>query len=234
MGTRSAVLTGTPADVLSYQNELIRTKNYLPIGRINKIAIGPSAGWKGPAMDPFMLKFGRLIDLRSRWLSLGASIDGSMLLVTAPLLSKSKEDNQFHVALPDVPDPSWKAPAYTTEETGYRPDGSPVNPEYPGQPAGWTPKNKIEPTMQNREAPMIPQRLEDRAEGWLEGTNFLVFSPVLTMAFQPEVNKELQAAMNIIECGFDPATQTHMALLVDPKTGETHFFGGRYEIHVTE
>lgn len=234
MSSRGTVLTGTPADLIGYQNDMVRTKKYLPIGRINKIAIGPTPGWKGAGDDPFMLKFGRLIDLRNRFLPIAESMDSTMLLITAPLLAKSAADGQFHVALPDVPDPSYRAPVYTPEETGYRADGSPLNPKYPGQPAGWSPKHKIEATLQDRQAPMLPQRLEDRAEGWLEGTNFLVFSPVLKLAFQPELNGQMQAAMDTIECLFDMATKTYMTLLVDPKTGESHFYGGRYERSVTD
>jgi hypothetical protein len=87
---------------------------------------------------------------------------------------------------------------------------------------------------------MIPQRLEDRCEmpngriGVVEGTNFLIFQPVLRIAFQPELDRQLVAAVWTIECVYDPATQTSMCLLVDRQTGEAHFFGGRYDIIRTE
>ena len=34
----------------------------------------------------------------------------------------------------------------------------------------------------------------------------------------------------LIDCRFNPADRTHMALLVDQKTGEVHFFGGMFEV----
>lgn len=247
-------MTGTPADLIAYQNELVRTKNYTSLGRMNKIAIGPSADWNPPTVgqDPFIDRFGRLIDLRSRFLPIAMSPDKSILLITAPLLAKTKDAGELVVGLPDVPDPSWKPGAWTPEESGYRADGTPLNPKYPGQPAGWTPPKvgEVRPRIEvNRDpakdiAPMLAQRLEDRAErpqgrlGVLEGTNFLVFQPVLRIAYQPEVivdgKPQLQAAMWTIECGFDRATNTGACLLVDPRTGEAHFFGGTYDIVPTE
>lgn len=250
MGSRST-LTGTPADLISYQNELIRTKNYTPLGRANKIAIGPSRDWNAAdyTHDPFIQKFGRLIDLRNRWLPLAMSPDRSMLLVTAPLVARSIETGEILVGLPDVPDPNAKAIGWSHEDMGYRLDGSPLNEKYPGQPKDWTPeKGRVDLTV--KATPMIPQRLEDRAEhpngrlGVLEGTNFLVFQPVLNIAYQPEIIQDgapkLQAAVWIITCmGPDGSLQLdeqgrNAVLLVDPRTGEAHFMGGRYDIVPTE
>jgi hypothetical protein len=251
--TMAPTLTNTPADLIAYQNELVRTKNYDALGRMNKIAIGPSADWQPPApgADPFIDRFGRLIDLRSRFLPIAASKDRSILLITAPLLAKTIDTREFTVGLPDVPDPSWKPGEWTPEESGYRVDGTPLNEKYPGQPAGWEPPKvgevrprEIVGDPSKRTAPMLPQRLEDRAErpggrlGVLEGTNFLVFQPVLRIAYQPEIMQDgkpmLQAAMWTIECEFDRATNTCATLLVDPRTGEAHFFGGTYNIVPTE
>lgn len=251
MSTRSNTLTGTPADLLAYQNELVRTKNYTSLGRMNKIIIGPSNDWAPPPVgqDPFIDKFGRDIDLRSRMIPIAMSPDRSILLVTAPFMAKSRETGEFLVGLPDVPAPDWKAPAWTAEETGYRTDGSPLNKDFPGQPEGWTPKHGRSGVSRDAAkdiAPMLPQRLEDRAErpggrlGVLEGTNFLVFQPVLQIVYQPEVitdgKPQLQAALWMIMCLADTAEvpARHPALLVDPRTGEAHFFGGRYDIIPTE
>jgi hypothetical protein len=251
MSKRSETLTGTPADLISYQNELIRTKNYTPLGRANKIAIAPSGDWIPPAVgqDPFIDRFGRLIDLRSRFLPMGFSPNRTELLITARL--GALEDGVFRPGLPDVPDPLWKAADWTPDESGYLPDGTPVNPRYPGQPKGWMPPGPgdAQRVTINRDIAkdtprMLPQRLEDRAEkpggrlGTLEGTNFLVFQPVVRIAYQPEIlqdgRSQLQAAMWTIECGYDDATSTHPVLLVDPKTGEAHFYGGKYDIIPTE
>jgi hypothetical protein len=248
MSSRSSTLTGTPADQISYQNELIRTKNYTALGRANKIAIGPSGDWAPPqfGVDPFIDRFGRLIDLRSRFLPIAMSPDRTILLITAPLLHRDGT-----VGLPDVPDPTWKPGVWTPEETGYDKDGRPLNARYPGQPAGWTPpapgeirRTEIHRDLAKDTPRMLPQRLEDRCEkpggriGVVEGTNFLVFQPVEKIAYQPEIiqdgRPQLQAAMWLIECSFDQSTQTHACLLVDAKTGEAHFFGGRYDIVPTE
>ena len=248
MSSRGSTLTGTPADLIAYQNELLRTKNYTSLGRMNKIIIGPSADWEPPpfGQDAFIDKFGRDIDLRSRMIPIAMSPDRLILLITAPFVAKSRETGEFAVGLPDVPQPDWKAPDWTEEQTGYRKDGSPLNPKYPGNPAGWTPKQGRAPMPQRPETPMLPQRLEDRAErpggrlGVLEGTNFLVFQPVLQIVYQPEVitdgKPQLQAALWLIDCSADTSEvpARHPALLVDPRTGEAHFFGGRYDIQPTE
>jgi hypothetical protein len=248
MSSRSQTLTGTPADLIAYQNDLIRTKEYTNLGRANKIAIGPSGDWTPPpfGQDPFIDRFGRLIDLRSRFLPIAMSPDKSILLITAKIVHRDGT-----VGLPDVPDPTWKPGVWTPEESGYNADGHPLNERYPGQPAGWIPPapGEVRGVTVNRDVAkdtprMIPQRLEDRAErpqgrlGVLEGTNFMVFQPVLRIAYQPEIlqdgRPQLQAAMWTIECNYDDATATHPCLLVDGKTGEAHFFGGRYEIVPTE
>jgi hypothetical protein len=226
---RTATLTGTPADLITYQNELIRTKNYSPLGRMNKIAIGPSSRWKPVLTDPFIAKFGRLIDLRNRWLPIAASPDRSMLLVTAPLMARSIHTDELIVGLPDVPDPTGKPMPWTSDEV-----------------QGIVPRDSA------KDVPaMLPQRLEDRCEladngtpGALEGTNFLIFQPVLVIAYQPEIiqdgRSQLQAAMWTIRCIDDngelllDANGQHATLLIDPRTGKTHFFGGQYNIVPTE
>jgi hypothetical protein len=226
--SRTATLTGTPADLIGYQSELVRTKNCLPLGRMNKIAIGPSADWTPNLADPFIAKFGRLIDLRNRFLPIASSPDRSMLLITAPLLVRSIETNAVAVGLPDVPDPTGRAVPWSDDEVCGRVDRDPA---------------KDRPRM-------IPQRLEDRAEcpngrlGTLEGTNFLVFQPVLRIVYQPEIMEDgvskLQAAMWTINCidefgGLlvDEAGRS-ACLIIDPKTGEAHFIGGQYNIVPTE
>lgn len=221
-------LTGTPADLITYQRELVRTKNYFPLGRMKKVVFGLSSNWAPPADDPFIQKFERVIDLRSRWLPLGQSYDRTQLLVPAPLVDRSG-----FVGLPDVPDPNWKAEPWTPEERGYRPDGSMIT-----DSSG---RQVIKPRPTEKDTPrMVPQRLEDRCErpggrlGYLEGTNFLVFQPVIGIVFQPEKDNQLQAQWWTIETKHDPATSTDMAMLIDPKTGETLFFGGRYDIVANE
>jgi hypothetical protein len=214
--TRSATLTGTPADLIGYQRELIRTKQYRPIGRIKMIQFdAASADWIAPPDEPFIAQFGRLFDFRHHMLPLAESLDGTLLLPTAPMLVRDGAGG-FRVGLEDVPDPNWKPDIWTPEESRGEAKRDPA-------------KDK---------ARMIPQRLEDRAEkpggrlGVLEGTNFLVFQPLVEIMFQAEILGQMVPGLQKIRAYPDTTENParHMCLLVDPKTGETLFFGGRYEL----
>jgi hypothetical protein len=211
----SSKLKMNPADILKYQNDLVRTGKYLPGGRIQKIAIGPAAGFTPPAGDPFINKFGRFIELRERFIPFGFSEDRSMLLALAPLVGADGR-----VGLPDVPDPEW-AP------------GKPSQREIEGDEKVDHAGNKYRMPYSDvaRTTPrFIPQRLEDRTNELLQDSNFLVFAPVEVITFQPEIEKRLIGDAWLIKCGVNPADNTHATLLVDRQTGETHFFGGTYEV----
>lgn len=242
-------LSMTPADILKYQNDLVRTGKCLPLGRMQKIAIGPTAGYVPPPADPYIRKFGRLIDLRDRFLPIAQSLDRMMVLVTAPLV-----DRNNRVQLPDVPDPDWTPAGYTREELENRAQGQEITlaqaereisaAEQAGDlraAARWRAaaetvreghavRMPVERPIEKDTARMIPQRLEDRTNELLEGTQFLVFSPVISVAFQPEIENRLVGTAWTIQFGFNPADRTHPSLLVDRATGETHFFGGLYDI----
>lgn len=204
------------AGILKYQGDLIRTGQYLPLGKMQKIAIGPNAAYLPPANDAIIAKVGRFIELRDRPLPLGQSMDRSMLIVPGLLLTK---DNR--VELPDLPDPNWTAPPPTKEEI----EGIEVTDAVTGQKHTEFPKESARMNVR-----MIPQRLEDRAEGRLEKTNFLVFSPVIGITFQPEIANRMVGDAWLVDCRFNPVDRTHMALLVDQKTGQVHFFGGMFEV----
>jgi len=198
--------TQTPADLVAYQRELVRTGNYLNLGRMQKIAVGPSADY-APPDDPIIRKYGRLIDLRDRPVRIGQSRDGGQILIAGQLT-----DRQGRVALPDLPDPEFKPKPWTPDEIAQKVKRDPA---------------KDQP-------PMIVQRLTDRCEqaggqpAALEGTNFLIFQPVLRATFQPELGGQLAGTAWLIE--FSPSYQQHTALLVDHKTGEMFFLYGRPEI----
>jgi hypothetical protein len=204
--SRTATALQTPADLIAYQRELVRTGKYIPLGRMNKIAIGPSDAWPGPMGDPYMMRYGRLIDLRDRLLPIAQA--GSEVLVTAPMVMPDGR-----VGLPDVPQPDWDPPAWTEEEI----------------------TRKVIRPAEKSTPPTLEQRLSDRCEwyqgqpGVLEGTNFFVFQPVLNVAFQPEIKNRLSGRVWIIE--FFPLNGIHAAFLVDRSTGECFFHGGRYDIH---
>ena len=210
-------LTMSPVDILKYQNELVRTGNYFPIGRMQKIAIAPAAGWKPRPEDPVMRLWGRMIELRDSFLPIAHSPDRSMILITATQL-----DKQGRVALPDLPDPEWTPPPPTREEIEgvkkINPETGMEYTEFPKRyPKRYTPR-------------LVKQSLFDRAEGYLTGTNFLVFSPVVNITFQPESDGRLLGDTWLIAAKFNGADNTHPTLLVDRATGETHFFGGVYQI----
>jgi hypothetical protein len=208
--------TTSAADILKYQNQLVRTQDVEPLGRMQKIAIGPVAGYIPPPGDALIAKFGRIIELRDRVLPIAQSRDRSMIVVMAPMVLADGR-----VGLPDLPDPQWTPPAPTKEEI----EGIEIIDEKTGRKI-----RKFPETSARQNVRMLPQRLEDRAESRLQGTNFLVFSPVLRITFQPEINKRMIGDAWLIECKYNNADRTHMTLLVDERTGETHFFGGAYEI----
>jgi hypothetical protein len=144
------------------------------------------------------------------------SPDRSMVLVPSPLL-----DRNGRVRLPDLPDPTWRRADFTDEEVVGRETIDPAT----GKPT------RIQVRDPQKDMPrMIEQSLLARAEGYMANSNFYVFSPVLSIAFQPEDGGRMLGTYWAIECSFNPADRTHPALLIDAKTGETHFFGGLYNI----
>lgn len=208
----TSTLTMTPADVFKYQNELVRTGKFLALGRMRTIAVGPCDTYTPPASDPIISGYGpqpqrnargRMLDFSGQWLPIGQAQDKSMILVTAPMIRKDG-----YVGLPDLADPLWRADNWTEDEV----------------------TGKIERDPAKDQVRMIPQRLEDRTNDRLAGTNFLVFQPVLRITYQPEEMKPGD------QHGFKPAEWkiefrpdvggVHAAFLVDPTNGECHFFGG--------
>lgn len=196
----------TPADILKYQNELIRTRAYEPLGRMKMISIGPNDKCPPlPTWDPVMKKWGRLMQLRSKESSLpiAQSLDRSMILVTGWL-----RDKEGKVKLPDIGVPDWKPRNFTPEEA----------------------TGEVKRPAEADQCPMIPQSLRDRSEGLWETSNFYVFSPVLSISFQPEQNGVMLGTFWAIDCKVNPADGTYPALMIDWKTGEMHFHGGLYSI----
>jgi hypothetical protein len=222
----SKTLTLSPADLLKYRNDLVRTGKFLPIGRMRTIALGPCASYSPPANDPIIRIRGRMIDLSGQYLPIGqvATDDGSLVLCTSTLTNRDG-----YVGLPDLVDPTWRAADFTEEEA--------MNPDCDVDCRKQTdikdgkrvPHVHIRLRAGKDKPRLIPQRLEDRTNDRLEGTNFLVFQPVLRITYQPE---KLKAGEHTFEPAewkieFRPdSSGTHCAFLADPKTGECHFFGG--------
>lgn len=236
MTTATEQMTGTPADLIQYQNDLVRTGRFEPLGRMMNLSVGDSADYKPPQGDNFLQRFGRFMDFRRCMLPIALSLDNSQLLVTAPLLRAQcpKCQTQFpsggagaHVCpqclqsfaaspvaeLPDVPDPLWT-------------------------PGDWTPEEVqgiVKPDAAKIHAPLFAQRLTDRCEqkngapALLERTNFMVFQPVVRIAYQVESKEKMVPAVGLITCTAG-AGGMQTAFLVDRTTGEAHFFGGRFVI----
>jgi hypothetical protein len=195
----------TETDLIQYQRDLVRTMNFVPLGRALKIAIGPSGNWRPAQMDPYVAKYGRLLELRHSPLPIAQN--AGQVLALAPMVQPDGR-----VGLPDIPNPDWMPAAYSEDEV--------------------TGKAKRDPAKDR--PPMLTQRLTDRCEmvdgqpAEMAGTHFLIFQPVLTVAFQPELEKEMASDVWTLE--FRPHSGRHCALLVDHKTGETFFFGGAFDI----
>jgi hypothetical protein len=207
--TPSRPVQNTPADLLSYQRDLVRTGDFIPRGRINKIALGPSADYVPPEGDPLIDKYGRLIDFGQNFLPIGQSRDETLVLITKPWI----HPDWGIAGLPDRPHPAWTPPNFTRDEI-----------------------TLAKPTdYKKRTAPMVPQRLFDRANqesgrpAVLEGTDFVVFQPVLCITFQPEFEGKILGTIWKIACAPDRSGM-YPVLLVDHKTGEAHFYGGQYLI----
>jgi hypothetical protein len=203
--TSSPATLSTDADLIQYQRDLVRTQNCFPMGRALKIAIGPSENWRPAEQDAYVRKFGRLLELRGAALPIAQQ--AGQMLVMAELRTADGR-----VGLPDIPDPDWKPADYTDDEV----------------------TGKVKRDRRKDQPAMLTQRLTDRCEMYegqpavMQGTNFLIFQPVISVTFQPELNKEMVPEVWIAQ--FRPVGGRHCAFMVDHKTGESFFFGGTFEI----
>jgi hypothetical protein len=230
MATRT--LTMTPVDLFKYHNELVRTGKVLPLGRMRTIAVGPCDTYTPPANDPIINGYGpqpqrnargRMLDFSGQWLPIAKAQD-SMILVTAPMIRKDG-----YVGLPDLVDPLWRAADYTEEEAANPDCDSDCRKQWDVVDGKRVPHVHIKLRGDKDTPRMLPQRLEDRTNDRLAGTNFLVFQPVLRITYQPESLKADTHGFQPTEwkIEFRPdAGGVHAAFLVDPTNGECHFFGG--------
>jgi|HubBroStandDraft_6_1064221.scaffolds.fasta_scaffold235765_2 hypothetical protein len=227
-------LTMTPADLFKYQNELVRTGKFLPLGRMRTIAVGPCDTYTPPPNDPIISGYGpqpqrnargRMLDFSGQWLPIGQAQDKSMILVTSTMIRKDG-----YVGLPDLVDPLWRAADFSPEEAANPDCDADCRKQWDVVKGKRVAHVHIQLRGDKDKARLIPQRLEDRTNDRLQGTNFLVFQPVLRITYQPE---DLKPGG---QQGFKPTEWkiefrpelggTHAAFLVDPTNGECHFFGG--------
>lgn len=208
----------SPVDVLKYQNDLVKTGKVFPLGMVKMISIGPNDQCPPlPTWDEVMKKYGRLMQLRDLKMPIAHSPDRSMILATAPLV-----DRQGRVRLPDLPDPTWKPANFTEEEIIGREAIDPAT--------GKKTRVQVQRRPETDTPRMLEQSLAARSEGFWETSDFYVFSPVLSISFQPEKDGQMLGTFWAVECNFNSADNTHPTLMVEARTGETHFYGGTYKI----
>jgi hypothetical protein len=74
------------------------------------------------------------------------------------------------------------------------------------------------------QAPMVPQRPEDRGARRIKGTNILLFEPVHQVLFRPiGVN-----VFGCVEALSDPSSATVLTFVWDFDEGSGYFYGGRF------
>lgn len=226
MATQPAPRPGVAAsleEILKYQDDLVNSGNYDFLGRCKRIVLEAE---KDSRTQPNFVtqKLGHILEwydlphpkggMVRTYLPIGQSRDRKMILALEPILKRDFQGRLTEqVGLPDMPDPSWKP-------------GQPRNTQEAEEEAERIRKGVIPFPI----APMIPQDLNQLTNKIIQGTDILVFQPVVQVLFQPVINEALQATYWTLLFSFDPASRTWPALLVDRKTGAAHFFGGKYEI----
>ena len=210
MGTAAPAKPGMQADLatmIAYQDELVRTQQYEYLGKAKIIVIEASRDANVPGVEETSV-VGVRLDWRNDPDPKGGYIENFLPIAQSldrklllALKPVVRRDGQ--VGLPDIPDPQWR-----------RPNPDPTDPN---------------PVLE--EPRMIPQRLEERASGYVAGTKKYLFQPVHQIMFQPEINKALLPTYWSVEADFDKGTRTHMALLIDSITGAAHFYGGKFQIN---
>lgn len=220
MSSTTGLSTRPPAnaalpDILKYQKTLAETKTYEYLGLMKRIVFEAEKDTRTQAPN-VTSKLGHCLEWYDQrhpkggtirqYLPIAQSLGGGMILCLEPLLKRDLIGRLVpgQVGLPDMPDPSWK----------------PRNPTAQEVQEGWFGED---PTM-------IQQDLNQLTDKIIAGTEILVFQPVVQVLFQPEINKQLQPTYWTLLFDFDPATNTHPAFLVDRKSGECAFYGGKHHL----
>jgi hypothetical protein len=213
-------LAASLEDIFNFQRRCVAdARNYEFLGRMKKIVLEAEAGTptQGPAVTS---KIGHVLEwyntprpqggVVSNYLPIGQTWDRKMVLALEFVL---KRDNAGRltpeVGLPDMPDPSWRPSDIPNTEEAERMAAS-------GQ-LGIGP-------------PMIAQDLNRLTDKIIRGSEYLVFQPVSQVLFQLAIGGELRAEYSTLLFSYDPVTGTHPTFCVDRRTGEAHFYGGRYTL----
>lgn len=205
-------------DMLEYQRTLAQTRNYEYLGLMKRVVLEAEkdARTQAPGVTS---KLGHCLEWYDQrhpkggtirqYMPIAQSIGGAMILCLEPLLRRDLLGRLIpgQVGLPDMPDPSWKPrQARKDEIESGRFDADATDPS------------------------MIAQNLGELTDHIVDGTEIYVFQPVVQVLFQPEINKQLQPTYWTLLFDFDPATNTHPAFLVDRKSGECAFYGGKHHL----
>ena len=210
-----------PADVIHWQHECIRNGQFQVLGKIWMITLEAAAGAQVPGRNVSDRLGSRIEFYNDRG---GPEVVGPQIAQTGPRGSLLILDPFVRadgaVGLPDIPMPDWAPPVPSEAElTGAKAYQPPV-------------------------APMIPQPLIDRGDGYggrargritAGASTYLVCGPVAQIVVRPmdEQQRILPNAM-ILKCLPStpvPGTQaTLMDLLIDAHTGEAILYGGRFEV----
>ena len=197
-GTRAPDIPG----MVEYQRDLIRRADYETLGRVKCIVIDPEAQGNMPtgAVTEF---HGRRLDFYGQWPLIAQSRDHSTLLLVGHKWGPAFLLPGGKVGLPDIPDPTWKRPA-------------PSDAEFQS------------PTFRPPEAPLIPQKLSERARGVVPATNtrYFVCGPIAQILVKPD---DLPIGLLIHAFGGGPDGR-RMEVFIDQTTGEGFLLFGRYEI----
>ena len=222
------VLTANSAssvqEIFDYQDSARRTKKYQAIGQVKCIVLEDSAA--RPAIPQ------ELTDregLRLDWLGGGPHLGtvGGQLMFTTPVPT-----------LPPRPPAVWvpKFAPYFTKKTCELCGGkgermtkvapTTASEKIDNRCARCEGKGEQDDQMVVDKPPIIPRPFEIYASGKMPDSNLLVIQPVAQILVAPEG----LSVYWIITCSKDPATQTEMALVIDPDTRAGYFFGGLYDI----
>lgn len=217
----SAPLSSAPADVIAWQRECMQTGSFQVMGKIWMITLEASGGAHVPHKS-VADQLGSRIEFYNE--QGGPDVIGPRIAQTGPrgsllILDPIVRDGGV-MGLPDIPDPTWIPPVPTIAQQEGR--------------AEYTPQK----------APMIPQHLIDRKDGFggrargqikAGASTFLVCGPVVQMVVRPMDNEQRILPNGLIFKCLSSSTiagvrGNQMELLIDSITGEAFLYGGRFEI----
>jgi hypothetical protein len=217
----SAPASTAPADVIAWQKERMAAGQFEILGKIWMINLEASAGAHVPGKSVSDMLGSRMEFYNDMG---GPDVIGpriaqtgarGQLLILDPIV---RHDGR--VGLPDIPDPKWQPK-------------TPSNDELTGKVA-----------MKPQRAPMIPQNIIDRGDGFggrargqitAGASTYLVCGPVVQIVVRPMDNQQRILPNGLIFKCLPSSTiagvkGTDMELLIDANTGEAFLYGGRFEI----